>query len=318
MAKKSEFAGLYQGVVEERPGVAVAYTRKGNYSVFIKIKNPVEQYCANLDEYYTACNLFESIIRTLGEGYALQKQDIFCRQSFTMPDQEMKFLTQSYMKHFEGRQYTEVTSYLIITQEVNSSMFSVFDKKKWTEYWNKFDKVLDILRQENVSYHILGEEEVVEYLHRYLGVSFRKGVFSFENFKSMDTYVQMGDRAFKMIDMVDIDKVILPAKVKPFTVRGEYPMDLLSFLTTVPDAECVIFTQTIIVPSQRKENAKLNSNMTRKRNIKDPANLLAADDIEKLMNDIARDNKMLVYSNYTVMILVQGGREGVGTAIQLC
>lgn len=309
MTRKSEFNGLYQGVAEEQDGVGVAYTRKGNYSVFFRIKNPVAQYCASPQQYYDAFNIFESIIRTLGEGYALQKQDIFSRQTFTRPDGEMKYLSDSYMRHFEGRQYTELTTYLIVTQEVKAGVFSVFDEKKWDDFWIKYQKVCDILKQNKIEFHVLGLEEVTEYLHRFLGVSFRKGRFSFDNFKSMDTHVQMGSKAFRMIDLVDIDEVNLPPRIKPITYRDSYPVDLFSFLGTVPDAECVIFTQSIIVPNQRRENAKLESNMKRKNNIKDPANLLAAADIKRLMDDIVQDNKMLVYTNYTVMVVVQGGEK---------
>ena len=309
MAKKSEFNGLYQGVKEEIDGVAVAYTRKGNYSVFFRMKNPVQQYCANPDSYYEALNLFEGIVRTLGEGYALQKQDIFSRQSFTRPDGELKFLSDAYMRHFEGRQYTELTTYLVMTQEVKAGIFSVFDRKKWNDFWVKYQKVCDILKQNKIEFEVLNVEQVTEYLHRFLGVSFRKGAFSFDNFKSMDTYVKMGEKSFRMMDLVDIDEVNLPPTVKPFTHRNSYPVDLFSFLGTVPDAECVIFTQTLIVPNQRRENARLENNMKRKNNIKDPANLMAAADIKRLMEDIVQDNKMLVYTNYTVMVVVKGGEK---------
>lgn len=306
MARKSEFDGLYQGLEEVFPGVAVAYTRNGNYSVFIRMVNPVEQYCANIDMYYGACNLFESIIRTLGDGYAVQKQDIFSRQVFEKDTSDMKFLSRSYMKHFEGREYTDITTYLIITQEIKRSSFNLFDKKKWNDFWVKVQKVQDILSQAGIKYTMLNSEQVTEYIHRFLAVAFRNGAFSFENFRSMDGYVQMGDRAFKVIDMVDVDEVIMPAKVKPYMTRDGYPQDLFSFLASVPDAESVIFTQTLIVPNQRREISRLNANKNRKKNIKDPANLLAAQDIENLMDDIARDNKMLVYTNYTAMVTVKG------------
>lgn len=311
MGKKNEFDGLYQGISEEMPGIAVAYTRNGNFSVFIEMVNPVEQYCANRESYYEAMALYESLVKTVGDGYAIQKQDIFSRQSFKKDVSGMKFLSKSYMKHFEGREYTDIKTYLIITQELKRSGFNLFDKKKWNEFWIKVQKVQDILSQGKVDFHVMNVSEVTDYLHRYLGVSFRKGSFSFENFKSMENYVKMGEKAFKIIDMVDIDEVIMPAKVKPYADRDNYPQDYLSFLATVPDAECVIYTQTLIVPNQRKETSKLQSNMNRKRNIKDPANLLAAQDIENLMNDIARDNKMLVYCNFTVMVVVKGGEKAL-------
>lgn len=119
MAKKhvkTEFDGLYQGVEEHEEGVGVAYTRKGHYSVFIRMDNPVVQYSANINEYYEAAALFENIIKSLGDGYSLQKQDIFSRQTFDpeiAPD--AKFLNRAYMNFFRGeniRRYRHVLSLL--------------------------------------------------------------------------------------------------------------------------------------------------------------------------------------------------------------
>lgn len=56
--------------------------------------------------------------QTLGEGYALHKQDIFTRNRFEFADAEKKeFLSKSYFEYFKGRQYTDSCSYLTITQE---------------------------------------------------------------------------------------------------------------------------------------------------------------------------------------------------------
>lgn len=308
--KKNEFDGLYQAVKDEMPGLGVAYTRKGNFSVFIKIENPVEQYCADIDAYYKACDLYTSILKTLGDGYAVQKQDIYCKQSFHHEmNGDEKFLNHSYMNYFEGREYTALNSYLIITQEMKRSSFYLFDKKKWAEFWQKIQKIQDILIGEKISFKIMDSRDITEYLHRYLGLSFRKGAFSYNNFKHMDNYVKSGEKLFKMVDMVDIDEVLLPPSIKPFVVKKGLPVDLFSFLGTVPEAECVVYTQTIIIPNQRKENSKLTANMNRKNNIPDPANLLAAKDIENVIHDIAVDNRMLVYTNYSVMIIVNGNEQ---------
>jgi energy-coupling factor transporter ATP-binding protein EcfA2 len=51
--------------------------------------------------------------------------------------------------------------------------------------------------------------------------------------------------------------------------------------------------------------------MNRKRNIPDPANLLAAQDIENVMNDIAKESRLLVYTNFTVMLVVRGKEENM-------
>lgn len=315
MAKKNEFDGLYQAIRDEMKGVGVAYTRKGDFSVFIKIDNPVEQYSADIDAYYSACALYTSILKTLGDGYALQKQDIYSRQTFHYEKKAgEKFLYRSYLSHFEGRKYMQLETYLIITQELKRSSFYSFDKKKWADFWTKFQKIQDILSSEKIKYKILDSRAITEYLHRYLGLSFQKGAFSYDNFKHMDNYIKAGKKLFKMIDMVDIDEVIMPPKIKPYREVDGLPLDLFSFLGHIPETECVIYTQTIIIPNQRKENSKLTSNMNRKKNIPDPANLLAAKDIENVMHDIAVDNRLLVYTNYTILIAVEGDEQNLDKA----
>lgn len=310
MAKKyvrTEFDGLYQGVEEHEDGIGVAYTRKGHYSVFIRMDNPVVQYSANINEYYEAAALFENIIKSLGDGYSLQKQDIFSRQSFEpIIPEDAKFLNRAYMNFFRGREYTEVQTCLIITQEIKPTTFGVYDRKREDDFWNKVQKVRDLLSQKKVNFHMMDAEEITEYLHRYLGISFRRGAFAYSNFKTMDNYVQMGERSFRIIDVVDIDEVVMPAKVCPFGYEGEYPVDMLAFLAKVPGADCVIYTQSIIIPGQRKEVAKLQANYNRKKNVKDPGNQMAAQDIKNLMDDLAADGKMLVHANFCVMIVAKG------------
>jgi energy-coupling factor transporter ATP-binding protein EcfA2 len=316
--KKNEFDGLYQAVRDEKVDgndkyrVGVAYTRNGNFSVFIRMVNPVEQYCADIDLYYHTADIYTSLLKTLGDGYALQKQDVYCRQLFSpVIREDDKFLNKAYMSYFKGREYTELTTYLIITQELKRSTFMMFDKKKWGEFWTKIQKIQDILIAEKVPFKILNAGEITEHLHRYLAVSFRRGAFSFENFTHRNGHIECGERLIKMVDMVDIDEVQLPMRIKPYRQEKGLPLDLFSFMGTVPEAECVVYTQTILIPNQRKENAKLSSNMNRKRNIPDPANLLAAQDIENVMNDIAKESRLLVYTNFTVMLVVRGKEENM-------
>ena len=68
--------------VEEVEGIGVLYSKNGDYSAVLRMENPVQKYSANIDAYYEFTSLFTTIAETLGEGYALQKQDIFCRRSF--------------------------------------------------------------------------------------------------------------------------------------------------------------------------------------------------------------------------------------------
>ena len=72
--------------VEEVDGIGVLYTKNGDYSAVLAMENPVQKYSANIDAYYEFTSLMTSLTQTLGEGYALHKQDIFCRRRFKHPE----------------------------------------------------------------------------------------------------------------------------------------------------------------------------------------------------------------------------------------
>ena len=73
--RKKIFQDIYFSV-EETDGVGVLYTKSGEYSAVLRKENPVQKYSANIDSYYEFSHLFTAIAQTLGEGYAIHKQDI--------------------------------------------------------------------------------------------------------------------------------------------------------------------------------------------------------------------------------------------------
>ena len=308
--KYNPFDTMYTCVRDEKKGIGVVYDRKGNYSVIIRMENPVEQYCADTRLYYEACRIFKSVADTLGEGYSMQKHDIFCRRKYKAQlTGKEKFLSKAYMSYFEGREYMAQQTYLTITQEIKRSPYRQFDEKKWTEFWTKVEKIQDMLVSEKVSFSFLDENQIKDFLKRFLALSFDEGPYSFENFKPRDGYVEAGDKLFKVIDMIDIDEVMLPDQVKPYGMMRELPVDLFDFLTKVPGADSVVYTQTLQLPSQRKEYARLTSQVNRKRSLPDPANQLSADDIDNALADIAKNNDLLVFANFTVMVTVKGDEQ---------
>ena len=68
--------------IEEVDGIGVYYTKTGEFSATVKIVNPVQKYCADINEYYSFSSLLTSLMSTLGEGYAIHKQDVFVRKGF--------------------------------------------------------------------------------------------------------------------------------------------------------------------------------------------------------------------------------------------
>ena len=95
-SKKQVFDSLFTGIEDIRDAKGnitntVLYSRNGNPSSIFEIENPVQQWCTDADQYYAYMNIWDNVIQTLGEGYCLQKQDIFCRQAYhheITPDME--------------------------------------------------------------------------------------------------------------------------------------------------------------------------------------------------------------------------------------
>ena len=115
--RKRAFDGLY-AQLEETDGHVVLFSAGGNPSVIFGMTNPVQQLCTDAEQYLRFQDVLSNVAQTLGEGYALQKQDIFCKQAYHHDVREdAEFLNRSYFRYFEGREFTEIRTYLIVTQE---------------------------------------------------------------------------------------------------------------------------------------------------------------------------------------------------------
>ena len=305
-SKKRIFDGLY-AQLEETDGNVVLFSAKGEPSVIFEMTNPVQQLCTDSEQYKLFQDVLSNIVQTLGEGYALQKQDVLCKQSYRHDVPEnAEFLTRSYFKYFEGREFTEIRTYLIITQEAQKSQFVQYDPKKWLDFHSKVSKVNDILAEKGIRHRKLTKPEVNEYCHRFMAFQFRHGPFSMTNFKSSDEYLKIGDRVIRSYPLVDIDEINLPSVIKPYTqmsVNGYgIATDLLSFLTSVPFSDCVVFNQVVQIPNQRKLLRKLQAKAKRHGSMPDPSNKIAKADIEEVLNRLAVDSSLLVNTNFNILV----------------
>lgn len=304
--KKRIFDGLY-AQLEETDGNVVLFSAKGEPSVIFEITNPVQQLCTDAEQYMLFQDVLSNVVQTLGEGYALQKQDVLCKQSYhhEVPE-DAEFLTKSYFRYFEGREFTEIRTYLILTQEVQRSQFVQYDPKKWLDFHSKVSKVSDILKEKNIKHRKLSKTEVDEYCHRFMAFQFRHGPFSMTNFKASDEYLKIGDRVVRSYPLVDIDEINLPSLVKPYTqmnINGYgIATDLFSFLTSVPHADCVVFNQVVQIPNQRKLLRKLQAKAKRHGSMPDPSNKIAKEDIEEVLDRLAVDSTQLVYCNFNILV----------------
>lgn len=304
--RKHIFQNIYFSV-EDTDGVGVLYTKTGEYSAVLKIENPVPKYSADIDSYYDFTHLFSALAQTLGEGYALHKQDIFVRKQFANePEHNQEFLSASYFRYFNGRPYTDSLCYLTITQEAKKSRLFSYDSKKWRDFLVKIYKVRDLLRDSGVQVKFLNKAEASEYVDRYFAMNFKDRTVSMTNVKSDDETVSMGDKRCKVYSLVDVDCAALPSLIRPYTNievnNTEMPVDLVSVVDNIPNAETVVYNQIIFLPSQKRELALLDKKKNRHASIPNPSNQMAVEDIKQVQDVIARESKLLVYTHFNMVV----------------
>ena len=311
--RKRIFQDIYFSA-EETDGVGVLYTKTGEYSAVLKIENPVQKYSADIDSYYDFTHLFTALAQTLGEGYAIHKQDIFVRKQFASePADGQEFLSSSYFRYFKGRPYTDSLCYLTITQEAKKSRLFSFDSKKWRDFLVKIRKVHDQLRDGGVQARFLNKDEASEYVDRYFAMNFKDRTVSMTNFKADDETVSMGDKRCKVYSLVDVDCAALPSLVRPYTNievnNTEMPVDLVSVVDSIPNAETVVYNQIIFLPNQKRELSLLDKKKNRHASIPNPNNQMAVEDIKRVQEVIARESKQLVYTHFNMVVAVSAGAD---------
>ena len=306
--RKKIFQDIYFSV-EETDGVGVLYTKSGEYSAVLRMENPVQKYSANIDSYYEFSHLFTAIAQTLGEGYAIHKQDIISRKEFKNEDGDKhEFLSESYFRYFKGRVYTDSATYITITQESKKSRLLSFDNKKWRDFLVKIRKVQDQLKDAGIAAHFLNKEEASEYVDRFFAMNFKDKIVSMSNFKVDEESIDMGDKRCKVYSLVDVDCANLPSAIRPFTNievnNTSMPVDLMSLVDNIPGAEVVVYNQIVYMPNQKRELALLDKKKNRHASMPNPSNQMAVEDIKRVQEVVARENKQLVYTHYNFVVRV--------------
>lgn len=306
MMEKVDFKNIYLGIESEKEST-VLYTKTCDYSVILKIENPVEQYSADIAAYYDYNTILSNLLRILGDGYAIQKQDILCRQKYNheIPS-DAGYLSRNYFSHFLGREYTDLTTYLIITQESKKSGFFQYDENRWSDFHSRIQKVIDFLSDKKIPIYRLNEVEIRQYVNRYLAVHFQNTPYALDNFKVNNYGIKIGDKYLKSLSLVDIEEVELPKSIKPWKENVEnsvmMPSCLMSFLSKTPGADCVIYNQVIMIPSQRVEKHKLAKKKNHHNNIKNEANKNVVDDIINVENSLDKNSGLLIYCHFNILV----------------
>ncbi|TKC08017.1 TraG family conjugative transposon ATPase [Pedobacter polaris] len=306
MKKGTEFKLPYVGVDHDED-YDFLYGLNGEFSVIIKIDNPVLQYAAAPEAYEEFHNLFVNIIKILGEGFYIQKQDIFSRSKYEAKKAD-EYLQNKYNEHFAGRDFIKVDTYLTLTKQVKRGAFYVYDKKVIRDFKQSLSKVIDVLTIAGTNPKPLREKAINIFVMRVLSMEFANKNVSLNNIAPTDTEINIGDKIVRSISLVNIDNIDLPSQISTHielndkdTMKG-FPVDLFSFLFKVPEFETILFNQVIEVPNQMFTLNKLELKRKRHSGIPDPANLICVEDIDLLLNDVARDNQLLVNSHFNIVL----------------
>ena len=304
--RKKIFQDIYFSV-EDVDGIGVLYTKTGEYSAILKMENPVQKYSANIDSYYEFNHLVTALAQTLGEGYAIHKQDVFVRKQFQDESNDNhEFLSESYFKYFNGRSYTDSQTYLIITQENKKSRIFSFDSKKWRDFMVKIRKVKDQLKDSGVEASYLDGNTAREYVDRYFSMNFNDKTVSMTNFKVDEESISMGNKRCKVYSLVDVDCVSTPSIVRPFTNievnNVSMPVDMVSLVDCIPSADVVVYNQMFFIPNQKRELSLLDKKKNRHASMPNPSNQIAVEDIKKVQDVIARENKQLIYAHFNLVV----------------
>lgn len=310
--KRSQIFQDIYFTIEETEGIGVLYSKTGEVSAMIRLENPVAKFGGNIDAYYDYTKLFSAICATLGEDYALHKQDVFTRRKFSDDSGEKReFLSDSYFGYFKNREYTDSFTYLTITQECKKSRLFSYDGKKWRDFLVKIRKVADQLRDAGIKASFLNREEASAAVDRFFAMDFANRRISVSSFKADEECVGMGDRNCKIYSLVDVDCINLPTQIRPYTKievnNTSLPVDLMSVLDSIPEIESVVYNQMIFMPGQKRELAMLDKKRNRHASVPNPGNQIAVEDIEKVQEVIARENKQLVYAHFNIMVTCRKG-----------
>jgi conjugation system TraG family ATPase len=302
MAVKTLFNIPYAGVDKDGE-YDLLIGLNGECSIIIQLVNPVIRYSAYPAGYEEFHHLLSGVVKILGDGYLLQKQDVISRSPYKGPP-ATEYLQKQYNAHFDGRECMQVATYITITRQVKKGAFYVYDGRVLRDFRQTVGKVLDVLPSANA----LKEGQLNQLVLQLLSMDFGSSNIVLDNLAPSDTEIRMGERSVRCISLVNIDSIDLPPDVSSHielndkeSMRG-FPVDFLSFLFKVPGVDVIVYNQVIEIPNQVTTLRKLEQKKKRHAGIPDPANQLCVEDIDLLLNDVARESQLLVNCHFNILV----------------
>lgn len=290
----------------------VLFGQYGNPIIGIRIKNVVEQYLADPDNYLNFHTVLNQVVSIIGEGRTVQKLDIFSKKKYTA-ETSNQFLQQKYSEHFDGRLFKTIETILLFTDIVDDKLkkktkYYPFSEKSYKELRDKCQKVWMLLKQENCEPEFLFEKDFEYYISGVLSMKF-SNVPSFDNIKSTNEYLQIGNRFVKNISYVDVENIDLPSEIEPYSLLGgngaasETAVDNFTFINELEDYETIIYNQVITIPLQAQQQRELDKKKKKHEGAANnsPSNAIIAEEIETLLHNIAVDGQLVVNAHFSLL-----------------
>ncbi|HFI4796581.1 TraG family conjugative transposon ATPase [Elizabethkingia anophelis] len=285
----------------------------GNPVIGIKIKNIVEQYSADPDNYLEYHGLLNQIVSTIGENRIIQKLDIFSKKRYSA-EASKEFLQQKYSEHFDGRIYKTIDTILLITDIIDDKTKKQknkqynFSNKNYKELREKCQKVFLQLKEKNCDPVFMKEKDFEHYLSGILSMQF-KDIPSFDNIKSTNEYLRVGKQYVKAISYVDVENIDLPSEIESYSVFGgsgaaaSTAIDNFSFINELESYNTVVYNQIISIPQQAPQLRDLDKKKKKHEGVvkNAPSNAIVAEEIETLLHNIAVDGQLIVNAHFSII-----------------
>ena len=302
----------------------VLFGQYGNPIIGIKIKNMVEQYSADPDNYLNFHTILNQVVSIIGEGRIVQKLDIFSKKKYTA-EPSNQFLQQKYSEHFDGRLFKTIETVLLFTDIVDDKLKKKnkqynHSEKGYKELRDKCQKVFMLLKQSDCEPQFMFEKDFEYYISGVLSMKFSE-VPTYDNIKSTNEYLQIGNRFVKNISYVDVENIDLPSEIEPYSILGgngaasETAVDNFTFINELEDYETIVYNQIIAIPLQAPQQRELDKKKKKHEGAANnsPSNAIIAEEIQTLLHNIAIDGQLVVNAHFSILFSAETLEKMEGT-----
>lgn len=281
----------------------------GNPVIGIQIKNIVEQYSADPYSYEHFHSILNQVVAIIGENHVVQKIDIFSKKKY-VAEEEKEFLQQKYSEHFDGRIYKTIDTILLFSEMVDHSKKKKaysFSEKSYKILRDKCQKIFMLLEQNNCESKFLKEKDFDYYMNGILSMSF-SSTPTFNNIKSTNEHLQIGNQYVKTISFVDIEKIELPSEIETYSTLGgngsaaDTAVDNFSFINELEGYKTIVYNQIISIPHQSSKHRELDKKKKKHEGVANnsPSNAIVANEIDELLHNVAMDGQLIVDAHFSI------------------